>query len=67
MNRTRDVLTMTWFGRFGRAGNQIIQYMFLRNYAQQHGLKLMLPSWDAAALFGARHRAPGCTAVAPRL
>ncbi len=54
----RDVLSMKWFGQFGRTGNQFFQYMFLRLHADEHGLELLLPPWDVAPMFDARHRAP---------
>jgi hypothetical protein len=45
-------ITMRQFGNYGRFGNQIFEYMFLKVYARQHGCQLQLPSWVGNALFG---------------
>jgi hypothetical protein len=63
----RDLLTMQLLGRFGRAGNQIFQYMFLRTYADQHGLDLRLPAWDGTALFGTPEKPLGPGQRLPRV
>ncbi|CAN8075017.1 unnamed protein product [Agarophyton chilense] len=48
-------LTMTCFGELGRFGNQVLQYMFLRVYAERHAIsEIQLPPWVGAALFGLR-------------
>jgi hypothetical protein len=67
MENARDVLSMDLFGRLGRTGNQVIQYMFLRTYAETHGLELLLPPWEAAPLFGANHRARPASLMLPRI
>ena len=48
------VITMSNFNtkRFGRAGNQFLQYMFLKSYAATHQCQLQLPSWVGNQLFG---------------
>ncbi len=46
-------VTMSQFGRWGRAGNQFFQYAFLRQYAKQYGAELQLPPWCGTHLFGA--------------
>ena len=46
-----NLLTMRGFGRWGRWGNQLIQYMFLRIYARQHGCTLYLPPWVGKSIF----------------
>lgn len=39
-------------GAIGRFGNQVLQYGFLRLYAERHGLTLETPPWVGGALFG---------------
>ncbi len=46
------VITMSQFGRHGRAGNQLFQYAFLSGYAQRYGAELQLPPWIGNDLFG---------------
>lgn len=48
-----SVITMRDFGRYGRWGNQLLQYAFLRVYAKLHGLELQLPPWVGNYLLGA--------------
>jgi len=59
MNR----VTMSQFGRWGRAGNQFFQYAFLTEYAQQYGAQLELPAWVGTHLFGASN--PSITTKLP--
>jgi len=47
-----DLITMSKFGRFGRFGNQIFEYMFLKTYAKKHGLEVQIPPWVGNYLFG---------------
>jgi hypothetical protein len=46
------IITMTKLGRMGRFANQLVQYMFLKTYAQQYGLRLETPRWIGQELFG---------------
>lgn len=39
-------------GAIGRFGNQMLQYGFLRLYAERHGLALETPRWIGSELFG---------------
>eukprot|EP00178_Gracilaria_changii_P019126 TRINITY_DN55628_c0_g1_i1.p1 TRINITY_DN55628_c0_g1~~TRINITY_DN55628_c0_g1_i1.p1 ORF type:complete len:543 (+),score=90.51 TRINITY_DN55628_c0_g1_i1:584-2212(+) len=60
-----SLLTMTAFGELGRFGNQVLQYMFLRTYAERHNIsEIQLPPWVGAALFGLEH-APVQRALPP--
>jgi hypothetical protein len=43
---------MSKLGRFGRFGNQVFQYAFLRLYAAEHGLRYEVPRWVGCDLFG---------------
>ena len=45
------VITMSKFGRLGRFGNQVFQYMFLADYANRNNLELQLPPWVGNQLF----------------
>lgn len=45
-------VTMSRLGQFGRFGNQVFQYAFLRLYAARHGLLYQAPQWAGSALFG---------------
>lgn len=43
---------MRLLGTYGRFGNQLFQYAFLRIYARRHGLQLQTPPWVGEELFG---------------
>jgi len=43
---------MRRFGQYGRFGNSLLQYAFLRNYADSHRCKLVLPYWIGKEFFG---------------
>lgn len=47
-----DFVTMSEFGKKGRFGNQLFQYMFLYTYARRHNLELRLPTWVGNYLYG---------------
>lgn len=44
-------ITMSTLGQNGRFGNQLLQYGFLKMYAQEHGLALEAPDWIGRDLF----------------
>eukprot|EP00172_Hildenbrandia_rubra_P001854 Plantae.Rhodophyta-Hildenbrandia_rubra.ctg24694.p1 GENE.Plantae.Rhodophyta-Hildenbrandia_rubra.ctg24694~~Plantae.Rhodophyta-Hildenbrandia_rubra.ctg24694.p1 ORF type:complete len:586 (-),score=109.23 Plantae.Rhodophyta-Hildenbrandia_rubra.ctg24694:641-2398(-) len=47
------VITMTGFGKLGRFGNQVLQYMFLKCYAKVNIVEeIQVPSWIGSSLFG---------------
>jgi hypothetical protein len=48
---SRNKVTMTTLGKIGRFGDQILQYSFLRIYANVHGLDVETPDWDGRLLF----------------
>lgn len=48
-----STITMSQFGKYGRFGNQLFEYAFLKVYARQHDADLQLPPWVGNALFGA--------------
>lgn len=43
---------MQGFGRWGRAGNQFLEYLFLKAYAEKYDCVLQLPPWVGNDLFG---------------
>lgn len=47
-----NVLRMSKFGRMGRWGNQLFQYMFLQTYARTHGMTVEIPAWVGNELYG---------------
>jgi hypothetical protein len=47
----RPRIQMTRLGITGRFGNQLLQYAFVRFYAQQHGLTAEVPDWIGRDLF----------------
>ena len=47
-----DVITMSHFGRMGRFGNQLFQYMYLWGVSRRTGAQLQLPPWVGNELFG---------------
>ncbi|MDM9586163.1 MULTISPECIES: alpha-1,2-fucosyltransferase [unclassified Nostoc] len=58
-SRTNDVisakepvLTMSSLGQFGRFGNQLFQYAFLRICAKKNGARVESPPWIGQTLFG---------------
>lgn len=53
MNR----ISFRQFGKMGRAGNQMLQYAFLKTYAKRFDLRLELPQWIGCTLFGTRDEA----------
>lgn len=48
----KNKISMRAFGRMGRFGNQLFQYMFLKTYALKFDLDLQLPPWIGNSLFG---------------
>jgi hypothetical protein len=58
------MITMTEFGNAGRFGNQILQYMFLRTYAERYDQELQLQPWVGNYLFG--HDCRGVTERLPQ-
>lgn len=46
-----DRVQMTTLGGNGRFGNQLLQYAFVRLYAERHGLALEVPDWIGRDLF----------------
>ncbi len=46
-----NAITMSGFGRWGRAGNQFFQYAFLTGYADRYNCQLQLPRWVGDQLF----------------
>ena len=48
----RPVIAMRSLGTFGRFGNQLFQYMFLRLYALKYNLTIQTPAWIGQTLFG---------------
>ncbi|GAB1539313.1 hypothetical protein NUACC21_19790 [Scytonema sp. NUACC21] len=46
------VLTMSCIGMFGRFGNQLFQYAFLRICAEKSGARVECPPWIGQTLFG---------------
>jgi Glycosyl transferase family 11 len=46
------VLTMSSIGKFGRFGNQLFQYAFLRICAERSGARIECPTWVGQTLFG---------------
>ncbi|MDF2714625.1 MAG: methyltransferase FkbM family [Paenibacillus sp.] len=55
----RPVISMSTLGRYGRFGNQIIQYAFIKLYAKRFGLQVQTPSWIGRELFGHRDEPVG--------
>ncbi len=49
----KPVITCSTMATDGRWANQLFRYMFLKIYANQHGLELQLPRWDGTDVFGA--------------
>jgi len=47
----RDRVQMTTLGGNGRFGNQLLQYAFVKLYAERHGLTLEVPDWIGRDLF----------------
>src|SRR5258708_1618133 len=47
----RPVICMSTLGQRGKFGNQLLQYAFLRLYAQEHGLVAQAPDWIGRDLF----------------
>ncbi|MEO8196368.1 MAG: alpha-1,2-fucosyltransferase [Thermoanaerobaculia bacterium] len=55
MTPSRDpTLASSTLGAIGRFGNQLLQYGFLRLYAERHGFELETPPWIGSELFGCR-------------
>lgn len=48
----RNRVAMMTLGKIGFFGDQIIQYAFLRIYANMHDLDVEVPDWDGRLLFG---------------
>jgi hypothetical protein len=51
-NDQQAVLTMSSIGKFGRFGNQLFQYAFLRICAEKSGTRIECPTWVGQTLFG---------------
>jgi len=52
-----SIMSMSQFGKWGRAGNQFFQYAFLTRYAAKYNLELQLPPWVGNSLFGTKDSA----------
>lgn len=50
---SKGTITMSRLGSMGRFANQVIQYMFLKTYSEDHELTVQTPAWCGQALFGA--------------
>jgi len=48
----RPVITMSYLGKFGRFGNQLFEYAFLKICAEKSGARVQTPSWIGQTLFG---------------
>lgn len=44
-------ISMRKFGKLGRFGNQVFQYMFLADYAKRYDLEVQIPPWVGNQLF----------------
>ncbi len=44
-------VTMSLLGQYGRFGNQLFQYLFLRLYAQRYDLRYAVPPWVGQRFF----------------
>ncbi len=53
-DRQGPAVASSTLGAIGRFGNQVLQYGFLRLYAERHGLALETPAWIGRELFGCR-------------
>lgn len=52
-----SVVSMTGFGCLGRFGNQVLQYAFLKSFAEQSSVdEIQTPSWVGHELFGLSDR-----------
>jgi hypothetical protein len=49
--KERPPISMSALGQYGQFGNQLLQYAFLRLYAQEHGLEAQAPDWIGRDLF----------------
>lgn len=49
--KLRPAISMSALGQYGQFGNQLLQYAFLRLYAQEHGLAAQAPDWIGRDLF----------------
>jgi hypothetical protein len=49
--KQRPAISMSALGQYGQFGNQLLQYAFLRLYAQEHGLSAQAPDWIGRDLF----------------
>jgi len=54
IDNQRPAIASSTLGAIGRFGNQILQYGFLRLYADRHGLELETSAWIGGELFGCR-------------
>ncbi|MCC5606699.1 FkbM family methyltransferase [Nostoc sp. CHAB 5834] len=59
----KAIITMSTFGKNGRFANQIFQYAFLKIYAQEHNLRVEIPSWIGQTIFG--HNDPPISQLLP--
>lgn len=54
-----DLVTMSRLGHYGRFGNQLFQYAFLKLYSLYTASALAVPAWEGEALFGLSDPRPG--------
>jgi len=59
-----NTITMREFGKWGRWGNQLFQYAFLKIYASKWGCELQLPPWVGNVLLAAND--PPITVALPQ-
>ncbi len=57
-NRRKPVVSMSTLGRFGRFGNQVLQYGFLRIVAKNNGHEPQCGDWAGETLFGHKDARP---------
>ncbi|MBE9029052.1 alpha-1,2-fucosyltransferase [filamentous cyanobacterium LEGE 11480] len=64
-NYDESILSMSYLGAFGRFGNQIFQYAFLRICAKNSNSKIECPTWIGQKIFGHKdHPLSSCLAPA---
>lgn len=51
-NHSKSIIAMSSLGQFGRFGNQLFQYAFLRIYAKKNDATVECPAWVGQTLFG---------------
>ncbi|MCK9344979.1 MAG: alpha-1,2-fucosyltransferase [Candidatus Pacebacteria bacterium] len=60
------MISFSKLGNYGRLGNQLFQYAFLRTQAERLGVKFYCPTWEGDSIFNLGDEGARCAEFVPR-